>query len=258
MKKNWLLLAGLATIALAISGRPTHAASIYVSGFNVGEVYGVGANPNDTVTADVDGAGSNWTGVGYFDGMQTVTQGLPTTPFLSATGSGQTYQLQPFNVGADALRGAGTITVTPGDYTKLYLLGTGGGGNGIANVTLNFSSGPSTTFTNGLANNDWGTAPVGVTPAISAQRTRPGTDGVNGGITSGTWNMYESILSLSATDEGRTLESITITPSGSGTANVYAVNGTLMTPEPASLIALAGLAGMGLIGFAVRRRTRGA
>jgi hypothetical protein len=226
-----------------------------VSGFNVGEVFGAGDDPTDTVTGDVDGSNSYWTGVGYNDGTTTVSQGLPTTPFLSATGSGQTYKFQSFNAGTNnALRGLGTIMVTPGDYTKLYLLGTGGGGNGIANVTLNFATGPSTTFTDGLENNDWGNSATNI--AISAQRTRPGT--VEGQITSGTWNMFESMLTLDSADQARTLVSISITSSsdGSGVPNVYAVDGTLVTPEPASLVALAGLGGMGLVGLVIRRRRR--
>ncbi len=180
---------------LTLSAPFARASSIYVSGFNAGEVF-MPAAPCPMVAAlappkSVDGASSFWTGTGYNDGTQTVPTGLPVGPFTSATGSGQVYTFQPFNVGADALRGTGTISVVPNNYSTVYLLGTGGSGSGVADVTLNFSSGPSTTISGGLANADWGIP--GSTPiAISADRTRPvGT--VLGTInTDQLWNIYES------------------------------------------------------------------
>ena len=59
------------------------------------------------MTNDVDGSTSYWTGAGYNDGTNTASPGLPTGPFVSASGSGITYQFQSFNGTNNALRYAG-------------------------------------------------------------------------------------------------------------------------------------------------------
>lgn len=99
MRKNNVVFA--AFFVTTLMAQISCAGSIYVSGFNAGEVFGAGALPNGGSpgpTQDVDGSNSFWTGTGYNDGTSTVGTGLPVGPFLSATGSGQVYTLQPFNV----------------------------------------------------------------------------------------------------------------------------------------------------------------
>ena len=85
---------------------------------------------------------------------------------MSATGSGVTYLLQPYDA-PNALRmgdgdpQTGTMTVEPGDYSALHILLASGTGGGTAttqtgDLTLNFVDG-SVTLPGTLAAYDWGT-----------------------------------------------------------------------------------------------------
>jgi hypothetical protein len=155
-------------VVLLLSGRQASGANIAASGFNEDVVTEIGPSP---FAHRFDGWGASLIEQGATDKSGRIaTVGLPPSrQFASATGSGVTYLLQPYNA-ANALRmgdgdpQTGTMTVVPGEYSALHILVASGTSGGTAekqtgDVILNFTDG-SVTLTGALLAYDWGTGPA--------------------------------------------------------------------------------------------------
>ena len=162
---------GFAIVVVAIlllASRESCGANIAVSGFNEDVVTEIGASP---FAHRFDGWGASLIEQGAKDKSgRTATVGLPSSrQFVSATGSGVTYFLQPYDA-VNALRmgdgdpQTGTMTVVAGQYSALHILAASGTGGGTAekqtgDVILNFIDG-SVTLPGALLAYDWGTGPA--------------------------------------------------------------------------------------------------
>ena len=144
---------GFAIVVVAIlllASRESCGANIALSGFNEDIVTEIGASP---FAHRFDGWGASLIEQGATDKSgRTATVGLPPSrQFVSATGSGVTYFLQPYDAD-NALRmgdgdsQTGTMTVVAGQYSALHILAASGTGGGTAekqtgDVILNFVDG---------------------------------------------------------------------------------------------------------------------
>lgn len=268
--------AWLAGLALLIPVAGARAANIALSGFNRDVV-----SENDGTPSGLrfDGFGFNFPEAGLTDRSGRVASpGLPASrTFLSATGSGVSYALRPYDADnvlrmGDANPASGTLDVVDGAYRLIHVLASSGTFNAqpvpgaqVSDVTLNFADG-AVTLPNALRAFDWANGPssvalgkldrnfVGDSPSnVSIQD--PGS-----GVGPNAFALYESRLDLaSAGLSNRVLQGITFrnaaTASGDagGATSVFAVDGTPV-PEPAAAGALAALAAAGLL--ARRRRPR--
>ncbi len=253
----------LIAAVLLLAARESRGTNIAISGFNEDVVTEVGTSP---FAHRFDGWGASLIEQGATDKNGRVANvGLPPSrQFVSATGSGATYFLQPYDA-PNALRmgdgdpQTGTMSVAPGDYSALHILvasGTGGGPatTQTADLTLNFADG-SVTLPGALAAYDWGTGPAAGVAIGGMARNVLGTasgatmsiqyasdyTGVNQPIA---YKLYEDALNLSASGlSNRTLTSISftnVTPHSPadlpGATDVMAIDGTSAVPEPAALV----------------------
>ena len=185
--------------------------------------------------------------------------GLPAPGTVtSAADSNTSITLQSYTgnnarmLGANVGGTTGTLTLTtPTSLSTLsFLTATGGGADTIA-VTLNFSDGTPAIGGLSFSSPDWfNNTPI----AINAKdRLNAGTGSFD---TANTANnnprIYEEDLTLPAGALGHPIASIDLSKPGGGNTAVFAVSGTVVTPEPGSLMLLA-LGGAALVG---RRRRR--
>jgi hypothetical protein len=274
---SWLAFA--VAVVLVLSGRPSPGANIAVSGFNEDVVTEIGATP---FAHRFDGWGASLIEQGAKDSTGRVaTVGLPPSrQFVSATGSGVTYFLKPYNA-ANALRmgdgdpQTGTMTVVPGQYSALHILVASGTGGGTAekqtgDVILNFVDG-SVTLPGALLAYDWGTGPASdLAIGGMARNVLGGASGggvsvqyasdYSGVVQPVAYKLYEDTLNLTTLGlSNRTLTSIGFTNAEDafGATDVMAIDGASAVPEPAALTLLT-IGGLGLGGAAVRRRHRSA
>ena len=274
---SWL--AFTVAVVLLLSGRQSRGVSIAVSGFNEDVVTEIGATP---FAHRFDGWGASLIEQGARDRTGRVaTVGLPPSrQFVSATGSGVTYFLQPYNA-ANALRmgdgdpQTGTMTVVPGQYSTLHLLVASGTGGGTAekqtgDVILNFVDG-SVTLPGALLAYDWGTGPASdVAIGGMARNVLGGASGggvsvqyasdYSGVVQPVAYKLYEDTLNLTPLGlSNRTLTSIGFTNAEDafGVTDVMAIDGASAVPEPAALTLLT-IGGLGLGGAAILRRHRSA
>jgi hypothetical protein len=238
------------TLALLLSFAPAaQAISIGISGFNADEIYENAGG--SSVTQPVDTGGGYWGETGY----SGIVLGLPAGgQFISATGSGVTYQLQSY-AGNNALRMDGTssfpspgnLDVIDGHYAKLYILAASGNyaSSPSSNITLNFTDSSSVTILNALNAPDWYNPSGNPTAAIT------GVTRVASPPTS-PFAMYETVLDVSAY-QALTLASIDFNRVGDSrtVTNVYAVDGTLVPLPPSVLLLGTGI--LGLVGLGWRR-----
>jgi hypothetical protein len=270
--------AALFAAVLLLGTHDSRGANIAVLGFNEDVVTEAGAAP---FAHRFDGWQASLIEQGAKDkNGRTATVGLPPSRnFVSATGSGVTYFLQPYNAN-NALRmgdgdpQSGTMSVVAGQYSTLHILTASGTGGGTAekqtgDVILNFVDG-SVTLHGALLAYDWGTGPANST-AIGgmARNLLGGATGAGVSVQYASdyagvsqpiaYKLYEDAIDLSALGlSNRTLTSIGFTNAEDafGATDVMAIDGASAVPEPAALTLLA-IGGLGLGGAAVRRGRRG-
>lgn len=241
------------------------AVNIYVSGFNADEIFENGSGA--TTTAPVDISSNAWGQTGFRMSGVTMATGLPDAGSFTS-GSSVTYYFGPYS-GNNALRlirevPRGTIEVIPDHYTQLHVLATSGnaGADNRSNIILNFSDGPSSTYANALYAPDWwagvggsSNVALGGLQRVGVRRVSASSFNPEGIDTRQSFQFYESVLTLTAEDQAKTLASITFSiATGTGTygvTNVYAVDGS-PAPVPGSLLLL-GSGVFGLFGYRVRR-----
>jgi hypothetical protein len=269
---------GLAIAVVAVlllASRESCGANIALSGFNEDVVTEIGASP---FAHRFDGWGASLIEQGAKDTSgRTATVGLPPArQFASATGSGVTYFLQPYDAD-NALRmgdgdpQTGAMTVVSGQYSALHILTASGTGGGAAekqagDVILNFVDG-SVILPGALIAYDWGTGPANDVAIGGMARNLLG--GVSGGNVSVqyasdysgvvqpiAYKLYETTINLSSLGlSARTLKSVGFTNAEDtfGATDVMAIDGASSVPEPAALTLLT-IGGLGLGGVAIRRR----
>jgi hypothetical protein len=235
------------------TGAAQASTSIVTGGFNEDEVL---AAPSGSITRAVDANYAAWAENGYMASNGTVTAGLPVSgSFISATGDGITYRFQPY-IADNALRmgngdpSFGTMMVVPGKYSTLYILDTSGSTFGVlsSNITLNFASGPSSTYASALFAPDWYHTYTSSQVALGGlQRIVLSNNSINGDGAID-FQLYESVLNLTSADLGRTLVSVTFNNvAGSGATSVYDIE---VVPLPPTVLLLgSGLLGLGGLRF---------
>jgi hypothetical protein len=176
--------------------------------------------------------GSAWYENGATDdrGVLRDDDGLPAgKTFVSATGSGATYMIQPANV-MNSLRIDGTddtktlTLATPAAYSNLYILASGGsGGNNMTTGTVHYADGSSLPFTytcwDWCNNNSY---PEAANPNLG--RGNRGSDGTAFGYLHECYfALYESNI---ATDNTKMVMSVDFDPDPTiGKINIMAISG---------------------------------
>ena len=204
-----------------------------------------------TPTAGTSAGCSGW--VWYESGSPSSTQGLPSDGSLTSSfGSGLTFQLQPYAAQNAVVIGSGfpgsaTVNLTtPANFTALQLLASAQGGSGITwTAQLNFSDASTTTET--FSDPDWtfggGNSAINNSGLVSRGDTW-------GGFYAGNLHIFEHDITLSATDQLKTLNSITLAKTSSPDAELmfFALDGNLLSvvPEPTTLLIWSLLVGMAI------------
>ena len=236
--------------------------NIAVSGFNQDVITETGASPFahrfDLYTPNP----ASWIEAGATTYQGSPVPGLPASGLISSsTGSGVTYQLQPYT-GNNVLRmgddapAAGTLTVIPGQYAQLHILAASGTDGSespdflgqTSNITLNFSDG-SVTLVGALKAYDWNTTVSGA-PSAAVAIKGLARNYIGSGQTASnavsldtnflfSFGMSETTLNLVPLGlSGRTLDSITFNDTSPHSATgVFAVDGTAPEPSTAGIIA---------------------
>lgn len=245
-------------------------ANIAVSGFNKDVVTEAAAG---AAAQPFDGYRDAWIETGHVDRYHLVAHaGLPgSRQIQSATGSGVTYELQPYDranvlrLGGDDPK-TGTINVTPGHYSSLHILSTTAAAPlsetnshpefapGSFSLRLTFDD---TTSVYAVPTHDWDisnpSAPGRIPPVAISVSDRFFNDYVDHRPTP-TFSLFEATLDLTARGlSGHELRSVTASfpTTLGGVVGVFAIDGTPV-PEPGAA-ALTTLAGAALLGR--RRRT---
>lgn len=247
-----LLACAVVGLALVLPQIGT-AADIAVSGFNEDVVAPING---PAFLHEFDVRSAVWIENGYHGAV-----GLPSSrTFVSATGSGAVYHLQPYDAKNVLRMGddnpfSGTMLVQPGQYSDLHILAASGtDSSGLtpqtlgqsSDITLNFADG-AVTLPKALQAYDWdivaSQAPSSVI-AITGLDRRTDAGGLD---TRHHFSMYETTLNLSDLGlSGRVLQSITFSDISMHQATgVFAIDGTPV-PEPTQYGMLC-LAGFGLL-----------
>jgi hypothetical protein len=129
---------------------------------------------------------------------------------------------------------------TPGQYSEISLLDAAGYGPTSVTITLNFSSGPSTSYgTYSIL--DW----FGGSPYVASNLGRINRNSTvsDNNAPAGDPELYQTVISLNSTDQERTLTSITIldnSTNNQATAAFFAVSGIATTTLALTELTLSG------------------
>jgi hypothetical protein len=247
-----------------VTGPPAHSANASAAGSS-GQVY---TSSTNVLVNDMSAAGTVHNGGTYFqNGWNGQTTGLPasgsfTSAYTNITGGNTVFDFGYNGTATDyadnntlyftaSTATSQTLTlVTPIqaatlDFLCAAQLPAGYTAKTQFDVTLNFSSGPSSTYTQAITTGPMGDD--GATPAATNKALTGlyGTDNGNSGHTDNAFGggayMTESDINVLSADQARTITSITFStdPLSGLTAGIYAVSGQVIVPEPASLSLLA-------------------
>ncbi|ESU27372.1 Por secretion system C-terminal sorting domain containing protein [Flavobacterium limnosediminis JC2902] len=209
------------------------------SGFNADVIAnGVGSASTST-NSDVDGVSYAFVSRDFqvTAASPALTYGLPVNGLINSAVSspaGLSYQLASYS-GNNALRlqntnDSGTLLLTnPLAAVNLYMLATGGSGACTVNATVNFTDATSQTFTN-ISISDWYGGSNFAIQGIG--RINISNDGLeSGGGTNP--RLYQIPLAISAGNQSKLIQSITVTKSGTGgIPNIFAFSADAYTSCP--------------------------
>ena len=239
---------------------------IPASGWNHDMVHNGSGPYASGVTGTMDGGfgqPENWTWVEagtYLDstGTPQTIPGLVAGTHASLTGNG-TFTFQPFSgnnvVGLDGGQSGTLLLDSAASYSSIALYGASGFGPKTAVITLTFTDATTTDFAvdseTGIGN-DWFNTGADSAYIAGARASNRGEDGnltlfqdVNESI-----RLHETFLVLSAADQSKSLESVTIQNTGGDRMAIFALSGQAI-PEPSSSMLLVSC---GLLGILRRRR----
>ena len=222
--------------------------TLTAASFNQDLVAESGSNPQTVTTAALDGGGNNiFYSLAFVAANSPVitSGGLPNNGVF--TSGSDSWKLAAYT-GNNALYFGPESTTstqsmylsTPGQYSEISLLDAAGYGPTSVTITLNFSSGPSTSY--GTYNIlDW----FGGTPYVASNLGRINRNSTvsDNNAPAGDPELYQTVISLNSADQERTLTSITIldnSTNSSQTAAFFAVSGIATTTLALTELSLSG------------------
>jgi hypothetical protein len=222
--------------------------TLTAASFNQDLVAESGSNPQTVTTAALDGSGNNiFYSLAFVAANSSVitSGGLPNNGvFTSGANSWQMTAYTGNNAlffGPESTTSSQSMHLsTPGQYSEISLLDAAGYGPTSVTITLNFSSGPSTSYgTYSIL--DW----FGGTPYVANNLGRINRNSTvsNNNAPAGDPELYQTAISLNATDQERTLTSITIldnSTNNQATAAFFAVSGIATTTLALTELTLSG------------------
>lgn len=207
--------------------------NIGVSGYNEDVVANGNNNSPESATSQAfdDGNGAVLYADGYSNasGVSESPGGLPSNRYItSAQNSERVYRLASYNNDNSLLLRSSSATTYGGsvsgtlsfqnqyrtNYSTLYVLGSTGSGTGTVNYTVNFADG--TTATGQLTFADWylESSPQSAIKLKRVNRTSGTFD------TRYDFNLFELPITLSATNQRKTINSVGFEWAGAGSARV--------------------------------------
>jgi hypothetical protein len=221
--------------------------TLTAASFNQDLVAESGSNPQTVTTAALDGGGNNiFYSLAFAAANPVITSGgLPNNGvFTSGSNSWQMAAYTGNNAlyfGQESTTSTQSMYLsTPGQYSEISLLDAAGYGPTSVTITLNFSTGPSTSY--GTYNIlDW----FGGTPYVANNLGRINRNSTvsDNNAPAGDPELYQTVINLNSTDQERTLTSITIldnSTNSSQTAAFFAVSGVATTTLALNELSLTG------------------